>query len=859
MEEEKNPHVIHPSSAGASMTGHPTFHHPHAEAAQHEKPEAKKSAWTEKIFDMVITVSLVAMFFGLPIFFTGHTMQGIAFEKQVYFYFWVLLGLVAWASKGVITGELRIRRTPLDIPILLFVVFYGLDIAFSVDKWHSFFGFFGDPSRGFLAVLGLALAYFLLLSHFTWKRFLLMFGGFTVSGMLVVLWSMLAFEGVHFLPSAWNAFAPTSLIGTASTLATFLGLLVPVFLTAMFGLSKIESKRNNVFAKTAMWAVGIFLALDLFLILGLWAFVPWPVLFGGMGFFILFILAQVVRPGDQWTWAPMLVFVLVLVLFMIGQNKILHANMPVEVAPNTTLSWDIAKSALKDHFLFGTGPASYGYAFSQYRPVEYNQGMLYSLRFYEGKGLFFEALASIGALGTLLFTVLWLSYISLGVYLLAFEKHRNKLYSLGMWTMSMMFLIAGFMASMNGTLVLLGTLLSALALGVLFHESATEERYWNFSLKASPKFALTLAFIFMVVSAGVAFLFVFVGKVFVADLKAGQASRMTEATVDGRTLLASAASLYPNEGRYLTGIAQMDLALANKEAAKPEKERSVDNIKALVQDSAAAAMSGSGTMSTDALAAESAGQIFEGASLLASDALPQAFVYYEKASKLEPNNPLLLLKMGQVKMAMADQKQEGAERTALLTEANGYLTTSIEKKKDLASSHYFLSLVSAGLKDFDTSISEMKEASRLDPKNLNYSYNLGAVYQIRGKGDDYSQAETIFKDVLTQNDKLIDVRLSLGLLYERKGDSTAAIQMYEKTIEYLNDDSAANLRDQVGKMIANVKSGKGNISQPTPSVTAAPTTVAPTTPTTPVVPAPTPTQTLAPNAAPTAPVTPAGQ
>ena len=227
MEEEKNPHVIHPSSAGASMTGHPTFHHPHAEAAQHEKPEAKKSAWTEKIFDMVITVSLVAMFFGLPIFFTGHTMQGIAFEKQVYFYFWVLLGLVAWASKGVITGELRIRRTPLDIPILLFVVFYGLDIAFSVDKWHSFFGFFGDPSRGFLAVLGLALAYFLLLSHFTWKRFLLMFGGFTVSGMLVVLWSMLAFEGVHFLPSAWNAFAPTSLIGTASTLATFLGLLVP--------------------------------------------------------------------------------------------------------------------------------------------------------------------------------------------------------------------------------------------------------------------------------------------------------------------------------------------------------------------------------------------------------------------------------------------------------------------------------------------------------------------------------------------------------------------------------------------------------------------------------------------------------
>lgn len=839
--------------------GHPILHHPHAEAAHHERPEPKKGAWTEKIFDMVITTTLVALFFGLPIFFTGHTMQGIAFEKQVYFYFWVLLGLVAWASKGVITGELRIRRTPLDIPILLFVTFYGIDIAFSVDKWHSFFGFFGDPSRGLLAVVGLALAYFLLLSHFTWKRFLWMFGGFTVSGMFVVLWSLLAFEGVHFLPSAWNAYAPTSLIGTTSTLATFLGLLIPVFLTAMFGLSKLESKRR-VLPKVGVWTVGLFLLLDLFLILGFWAFVPWPVLFGGMGFFILFILAQVVRPGDQWTWAPMLVFVLVLVFFMIGQNKLLRANIPVEVAPNTALSWDIARGSLKDHFLFGAGPASYGYAFSQYRPIEYNQGMLYSLRFYEGKGLFFEALASIGAIGTLLLAVLWFSYISLGVYLLAFEKHRNKLYSLGMWTMSMMFLIAGFMSSMNGTLVLLGALLSSLALGVLFHESETEEQYWNFSLKASPKFALTLAFIFMVVSAGVAFLFVFVGKVFVADLSAGHASRLTEATTDGRTLLSDAAQLYPYEGRYLTSIAQMDLALANMEAAKPEKERNVDNIRVLVQDAAAAAVGGSTVMPTDALAAESAGQIFEGASLLANDALPQAFVYYEKANKLEPNNPLLLLKMGQVKKAMADKKPDGEERTALLNESKGSIVASIAKKKDLPMAHYFLSLVSAGLKDFDTSVSEMKEAVRLDPKNLNYSYNLGAVYQIRNKGDDYTQAETIFKGILAQNEKLIDVRLSLGLLYERKGDTTTAVQMYEKTLEYLNDDTAADLRDQVGKMISNVKSGKGNLSQPTSSTPPAPAAAAAPTEMPIMAPAPTQTPTIAPKGMPTLPLAPpAGQ
>lgn len=827
MEEEKKPFVIRPNGGGTPAPGHPVFHKVQEAEVSHEKTESRKSSWTERVFDTAITVSLVALFFGLPIFFTGITFQGIAFDKQVYFYFWVLLGLVAWASKGVISGDLRIRRTPLDIPILLFVLFYGVDIFFSVDKWHSFFGFFGDPSRGFLSVLGLALTYFLLLSHFTWRRFLFMFGGFVVSGALVILWSLLVFMNVHFLPASLIAYAPMSLIGTVSTLATFLSLLVPIFLTVAFGLSKISTKRKWL-RGIALGAVGVFLVLDLFLLLGLWSFVVWPVLFGGMGFFVLFILAQVVRPGDQWTWAPMLIFVLVLILYMIGSNRLIPANLPVEVAPTMTLSWDIAKSSLKDNFIFGTGPASYGYDFSMYRPIEYNKGSLYSLRFYEGKGLFFEALSSIGAVGTLLLAVLWLSFISLGIYLLAFEKHRNKVYSLGMWTVAVMLLISGFFSAMNGPLILIGALLSMLALGVLFHESSMEEKYWSFSLKASPKFALTLAFIFMVVSAGVAFLFVFVGKVFVADIKAGAASRTAVPSEESRALLVSAVQLYPNEGRYMTRLAQEQLALANKEAAKPEADRNVELIAFYIREAAGAAESGLAKTPKDVLAAESTGQVYENASLFASDALPKAFEHYETASNLEPNNPLPLLKMGQIKKALADQKQEGAERTALLNEAKGFFQSSIEKKKDLAMTHYFYALTLAGLKDFDRSVSEMEESSRLEPTNLSYRYNLGVVYQVRGVNDDASKAEAIFKALLDKNEQLIDVRLSLGLLYEKRSDDAAALREYEKTLEYFKDDATNNLRDQVEKMIANLKSGKGNVAKSTALQQAPPVeTVAP--------------------------------
>ncbi len=53
-----------------------------------EKDAAEKKSTTVRIFEILISVSFGALFFGLPLFFLGKTFQGIIFEKQIYFYFW---------------------------------------------------------------------------------------------------------------------------------------------------------------------------------------------------------------------------------------------------------------------------------------------------------------------------------------------------------------------------------------------------------------------------------------------------------------------------------------------------------------------------------------------------------------------------------------------------------------------------------------------------------------------------------------------------------------------------------------------------------------------------------------------------
>jgi tetratricopeptide (TPR) repeat protein len=796
-----------------------------------------KTSKAAAFFDMIVSVSLVALFFGLPIFFTGVTFQGIAFEKQIYFYFWLLIGIVAWASKGIITGEMRIRRTPLDIPIGLFWLFYVLAAFFSVDRWHSFFGFFGDPSRGVISVTALALAYYFLLSHFTLKRFYLMFWSFALSGFVVAVWSFFVMMEIRFLPVAWEKYAPISLIGTVTTLSTFLGIMVPVFLTALFMLWKNDTLKKAM--RTVLTTlVFIGLVLSLYLLLVLYPYVVWIAVLGGFSCFMVYILAQIVRPPERWTWVPMVVFVVVLVFLMIGNVRLVRDNLlPVEVTPSADLSWKIAKEAIKENFFTGVGPANYGYAFSAFRPEEYNLNSLYTLRFYQGTGLFFEALSTVGVLGSILFILLYLSFISVGFYLLTREKQRNKVYSLGLFTVAVILFLASFVSVVNGALLIIGALLSSLALGILLLESGSEERYLHLSFKAAPKFALALAFIFMVVSAGVAFVFVFMGKVFMADAYAGKAIRLSSAgpNQDTAALLGRAIAAYPQEGRYYTRLGQEYMALANVEAGKTEQERNADAVALYVRQAVAAAEQGKDTMPNDVMAVESLGLIYENASLYAGDALPKAEEFYKRALELEPKNPLYFLKLGQIKRSSGDAKPEGQERDNLYKEASDFFQKSIDQKENLAVAHYNLSVTLSRLKENDKAIESAQSALRIENNNLNYKYSLGALYQLRDAEGDSDRAEAIFKDILTTNEKLIDVRLSLGLLYEKENKKDAAIAEYRKLLDVLPNDESDNIkktRDQIKKFIENVQSGGGNlpkknaasapaeITAPTPASTA---------------------------------------
>lgn len=789
-----------------------------ATPASGEQAAAADRSKIAKTFDAIITVSLTALLFGLPIFFTGFTSQGVVFEKQIYFYFWLLIGLVAWVSKGVVSGEMRIRRTPLDIPVLAFVTVYGLSTLFSVDRWESFWGSFGDPSRGFLSVLAIALSYYLIVSHYTEKRFRLMFGALIVSSVLAVLWSFGVVMNIRFLPAAIEAYAPFSLFGTVTTLALFLSVAPTLFLIAIFSLFREDAPRG-MRSRVAAALLGIVLVLDFFLLLALYPFVSWAVVIGGMGFMLIYILARIVRPAEQLTWIPMALFVLVLAFLMIGEVRIARSTLPVEVIPKFSFALETAREAIKSDFLLGAGPANYSYVFSQYRPVEYNLNSLFTLRFDQAPGLFMEALSTLGALGTVAYLVLALSFVSIGIYLLSNGRNRNKIYSLGLWSASVMFFIASFISAYNGAIVLLSSLIGILALATLLSESGAEERYLNLSFKASPKFALALAFIFMVVSAGVAFLFVFIGKVFVADVLAGQTARASVVSEDSTKALTRAVSLYPQETQYRIALGQSFIALANGEAAKPAEEGDANLVVAYIREAIAQTEAAHKMSPTSVRAAESLGLIYENSSLYTAEALTKALESYESAIELEPNSPVLLVKVGQIKRAMGEREQDQTKKDELFGEARDRFREAAEKKENFPIAYYNLAVALSRLQDYTPAIEELGKAVRYEPSNVTYLYSLGSLYQLRKEEGDLDKAEAIYKELFKVNERLVDVRLALGLLYEEKDESDLALEQYRKILEFLPEGAQGDsIRTQVETFIETLEVGRSNITGAAPSL-----------------------------------------
>ena len=566
----------------------------------------------------------------------------------------VCLILLTKSARIILTQKLDLFSSPFDFPVFLFAIAYlASAILRTPNKMEAFF----LPGTATIAILS-ALFYFLInqLKNDGKKAISTVL---SLSGIVVSVFSLLTISGTfNKIPGAPDFLKITTFTSLGGNLPVviFLIALVPSALSLIVEEEKLIKK---IFFGITLSIITLGIAGNLYIIL----------------------------PGKP--ASPQL--------------------------PPLAISWSVAVDSLKESPVFGIGPANFLTAFNLYRPISYNQTTLWQTRFTSANGFFLTTISEAGLLG-----LASLILLIIAIYRKV-QKETVERNMVG-WGFAADPYILSVIISFS-ILVFVGTEISIILLFFIFLalSSKVSKITLNFqvqsgngpqklasilpsSLVALPIIAAVLTFCFFATKA------VRAEATYKKSLDAISRNDGTAAY----NLLSSAILQNPKVDRYRATFSQINFALADTLARKPEGQQLTDEerntVSQLIQQSiseakATVALNPSRSGNWSLLAS-----LYRSVMAFAQGADQYAIQSYSQAVALDPIDPDLRLSLGEVYYALGDYEGAiDAFKMAVLT------------KTDHANAHYNLAIAYREKGEFQKAISEMTTVlALLDPTTQDY-------------------------------------------------------------------------------------------------------------------------------------------
>ena len=355
------------------------------------------------------------LFFTVPFVVLPVTSELFEFNKMLFIYLIATLILGVWLLRCIHERRIVVRRTPLDIPLGIFLLSQIVSTVFSIDQQTSFYGYYGRFNGGLLSIITYIFLFYGFVSNVDVEKNKIVrtiFSISIVSSLLVVLWglpgkfnhdlSCLLFTS-KFNNTCWTAqFRPAermfSTLGQPNWLGAYLAI---TFFMSLFILFTSETKKSHLFGLLGVFFsyLGILLSRSRS---SLGSLVP------GILFFALYVFILMIKKS---TWVISIrkkillavVFGLLIITFFaqtgIAQvDSLLSLSFLKKAAPissqavsvpvqkkslqvegGITESFDIRKIVWQGAWelggqypLFGTGVETFGFAYYSVRPQAHN-------------------------------------------------------------------------------------------------------------------------------------------------------------------------------------------------------------------------------------------------------------------------------------------------------------------------------------------------------------------------------------------------------------------------------------------------------------------------------------------------------
>lgn len=403
-----------------------------------------------KLSHSLIFIALILTGLAIPLFFLPTTSEFFEYNKFGAVLVLTLAGFLIWALKMVLEKRAVFTRTPIDIPIIVLLVVFLISAFSSVDQFVSFFGAHGKIWTSFFTLATLAGLYFLITTNLKSKKqvntILLVLVGATTIASLVAISSY--FGG--YLPFDFAKIRSFNTLGIINRLALLQTIIIPIAASwAIYEKDKTNRIISTVMALIIAFSFVLINVTNLYFPLGI------GLLFLGLGalrvrltktqqghaallaiFAVLFLVIRFVPQvsrGTLYSW---------IAAKDQGATEQQQIDTPKEKSLPLRASWDIAAQSIGKRPLFGTGPGSYAFVYTQLKPRYINGTDDWAARFDKSTTEFTEIVATLGIFGILAYLLFLIAIIRF-TWALTF-KSQNTIVYLPLCAATAAFLVSNF-------------------------------------------------------------------------------------------------------------------------------------------------------------------------------------------------------------------------------------------------------------------------------------------------------------------------------------------------------------------------------------------------------------------------------
>jgi O-antigen ligase len=664
--------------------------------------------------DQAISLLLLVVVGVTPLLFLNQTTEFFDMPKLAFLVFSIILLLALWTFSWIIKGKVVITRTPLDLPLIILLVTILASTYFSASKASAIYGNFPSVHGSAVAWVTYILLYYVIVSHLKTvnqiKSFLYVLFG---SGVLVALVSVLSFFGV-FLPLDFAKSVNFTPSGSSFSAIAFLLMLLPLPVLSLLNPNKYLPPYVSL-------ALTILFGVTVALIGSLPTYIALLIVFAACLFASKPQHVKKSLPLFGLAVAVILVTLVMAYLPMGTANKLqqMEANFPKEIQLPFAISWKVSASAFRDAPFIGTGPSSYLFNFTTYKPAEFNVLNYWNFSFDAAYNEFLQVLGTLGLLG-------FLSLIALCVVVLRnswknfsidASAHKDN-FELIASALAVSGLVIVVLLAIHGTTLVSSVVMFAVLAALMASQKSIREKVTEFSigLKATTSgnnqfdlFPVLVFIVFLVAAVPVAYKgFNAVAADYYHRLALSQANKNGTLTYQ---YLQKAETLNPQIDLYRVDMAQTNFALANAIALQKgptkdnEKGSLTDQDKQTIQTllsqsinegKAALALNPRSARNWEVLAS-----IYRNITGVAQNALAFSLDGYGRAIQRDPLNPALRVSVGGI---------------------------------------YY------SIKNYDLAIRFFSDAANLKPDYVNAYFNLAIA--LREKGD-FQNAAAVAQQVVT--------------------------------------------------------------------------------------------------------------